>query len=285
MSEISGGGTWGDPGPSEEAAPASPTGGQDSPSPPVEPARGSIPTSPGLGSGAYPASPGDRGGGYPPPPPGQWGSPPWGWNDPNPYWAPPRSGPPAGPGSSARTVLVLIGAIVLIVVGVGIGHGLWHQVSSLRPSFSAVGGSSPPTSGGSGSGAPSDISAIASKVDPGLVDINTTLSYQDEQAAGTGMVLTPTGEVLTNNHVIVGATSISVTDVGNGQTYSASVVGYDITQDLAVLQLRGASGLQTVSIGNSSTVSVGESVVGIGNAGGTGGTPSSAGGAVTALNQ
>jgi S1-C subfamily serine protease len=99
------------------------------------------------------------------------------------------------------------------------------------------------------------------------------------------MVLTSSGEVLTNNHVIVGATSISVTDVGNGQTYGASVVGYDITRDLAVLQLHGASGLQTVSIGDSSSVSVGESVVGIGNAGGTGGTPSSAGGSVTALNQ
>jgi S1-C subfamily serine protease len=99
------------------------------------------------------------------------------------------------------------------------------------------------------------------------------------------MVLTSSGEVLTNNHVIAGATSISVTDVGNGQTYSATVVGYDITRDLAVLQLHGASGLQTVSIGNSSSVSVGESVVGIGNAGGTGGTPSSAGGSVTALDQ
>src|SRR6202034_2972331 len=70
-----------------------------------------------------------------------------------------------------------------------------------------------------------------------------------------------------------------------GQTYSATVVGYDNSQDLAVLQLHDASGLQTVSIGNSSNVSVGESVVGIGNAGGTGGTPSSAGGSVTALGQ
>jgi len=99
------------------------------------------------------------------------------------------------------------------------------------------------------------------------------------------MVLTPSGEVLTNNHVIDGATSISVTDIGNGQTYTATVVGYDISHDVAVLQLHGASGLQTVSVGNSSNVSVGESVVGLGNAGGTGGTPSSVGGSVTALNQ
>jgi S1-C subfamily serine protease len=122
-------------------------------------------------------------------------------------------------------------------------------------------------------------------VDPGLVDINTTLGYQQVQAAGTGIVLTSSGEILTNNHVIDGATTISVTDVGNGQTYSASVVGYDRTNDIAVLQLHGASGLQTATIGNSSNVSVGEDIVGIGNAGGTGGTPSAAGGTVTALNQ
>jgi S1-C subfamily serine protease len=99
------------------------------------------------------------------------------------------------------------------------------------------------------------------------------------------MVLTSSGEVLTNNHVIDGATSISVTDIGNGRTYSASVVGYDRTDDVAVLQLHGASGLHTVSIGNSSNVAVGDAVVGIGNAGGTGGTPSVAAGSITALDQ
>jgi S1-C subfamily serine protease len=121
-------------------------------------------------------------------------------------------------------------------------------------------------------------------VDPGLVDINTNLSYQDEQAAGTGMVLTPSGEILTNNHVIDGATSISVTDVGNGKTYSAKVVGYDRTGDVAVIKLVGASGLQTVTT-SSGTAAVGQAIVGVGNAGGTGGTPSAAGGSVTALDQ
>jgi S1-C subfamily serine protease len=122
-------------------------------------------------------------------------------------------------------------------------------------------------------------------VTPGLVDINLTLGYQSEEAAGTGMVLTSNGEILTNNHVIDGATSISVTDLANSKTYQANVVGYDSTQDIAVLQLVNASGLQTVSLGSSSSLSVGEAVVGIGNAGGAGGTPSAAGGAITALNQ
>ena len=122
---------------------------------------------------------------------------------------------------------------------------------------------------------------IASKVNPGLVDVVSTLGYQNGEAAGTGMVLTSTGEVLTNNHVIDGATSIKVTDVGNGRTYSAKVVGYDKTRDVAVLQLVNASGLQTVSL-SSSGVQAGEKVVALGNAGGKGGTPSVATGKVTA---
>jgi S1-C subfamily serine protease len=117
------------------------------------------------------------------------------------------------------------------------------------------------------------------------VDINVTLSYQQESAAGTGQVLTSSGLVLTNNHVIDGATTISAVDIGNGRTYTATVVGYDRTGDLAVIQLHGASGLGTVSIGDSSKVTVGQPIVAIGNAGGVGGTPSVAAGTVTTLNQ
>jgi len=124
---------------------------------------------------------------------------------------------------------------------------------------------------------------IAAQTDPGLVDIVSTLGYQQAQAAGTGLVLTSSGEVLTNNHVINGATSISVTDIGNGRTYQAKVVGYDQTRDVAVLQLQGASGLQTVNLGNSSTVAVGQKVVALGNAEGKGGTPSVAVGKITGL--
>jgi len=127
-------------------------------------------------------------------------------------------------------------------------------------------------------------SQIEAKVDPALVDVVSTLGYQRGTAAGTGMVLTSSGEVLTNNHVIAGATAIKVTDVGNGRTYTAKVVGYDKTQDVAVLQLVGASGLQTVSV-SSASAQAGQTVVALGNAGGTGGTPSVATGKVTAVNQ
>ena len=126
-------------------------------------------------------------------------------------------------------------------------------------------------------------SQVAARVDPGLVDVVTTLGYQQAQAAGTGLVLTPSGEVLTNNHVIKGATSISVTDIGNGRTYQATVTGYDQSRDIAVLQLRGASGLTTAPLGNSASAAVGQKVVALGNAGGKGGTPSVAVGKIASL--
>jgi S1-C subfamily serine protease len=124
---------------------------------------------------------------------------------------------------------------------------------------------------------------IASQTDPALADVMTTLGYQHASAAGTGMVLTSDGEVLTNNHVVAGATSIKVRDVGNGRTYTAKVVGYSDSNDVAVLQLSGASGLRTVKTGDSGAVAVGHRVVALGNAEGKNGTPSVATGTVTAL--
>jgi len=125
----------------------------------------------------------------------------------------------------------------------------------------------------------------AASIDDGIVDVTTNLGYQDAAAAGTGMVLTSSGEVLTNNHVIRGATTIRVTDPSTGRKYSATVVGYDLAADVAVLKLSNASGLKTVSLGDSSKVKIGEAVTALGNAGGAGGTPSAATGTVTALGQ
>jgi S1-C subfamily serine protease len=154
-------------------------------------------------------------------------------------------------------------------------------VAPSQPSFSPNQLSTPTD----GAGAPANQSAIAAKVEPGLVDINTNLGYQGAQAAGTGMILTSSGEVLTNNHVIDGATSITVQLVGGGRTYKATVVGTDPTDDIAVLQLQGASGLKTAPLALSAKVSPGDAVVAIGNAGGVGGTPSVVGGQVQAVGQ
>jgi S1-C subfamily serine protease len=201
-----------------------------------------------------------------------------------PYDTPPPPAPQRRVRRLRTGALAGTAAAVALVAGLGLGHVAWSTGS---PSVAATGtsGSTTPAKGSASSNSgTTDVSSIAAKVDPGLVDIDTTLGYDDEEAAGTGIVLTSNGEILTNNHVIDGATTISVTDVGNGRAYSASVVGYDTTKDVAVLQLHDASGLQTASL-DTSTVSIGETVVGIGNAGGTGGTPSAAGGTVTALDQ
>jgi S1-C subfamily serine protease len=110
----------------------------------------------------------------------------------------------------------------------------------------------------------------ATPIGTGVVVIETNLAYQGGQAAGTGMVLTSSGEILTNNHVIRGATDIKVHVPSTGRSYAAEVVGYDFTDDVAVLQASGAADLKTASLGSSSSVDVGQPVQAVGNAGGTG---------------
>jgi S1-C subfamily serine protease len=104
----------------------------------------------------------------------------------------------------------------------------------------------------------------------GVVVIDTNLGYQDGRAAGTGMVLTSSGVVLTNNHVIRDATAIRVVVPATGRSFTAKVVGYDASDDVAVLQAGGASNLKTIPLGDSATLDAGQSVKAIGNAGGTG---------------
>ena len=131
--------------------------------------------------------------------------------------------------------------------------------------------------------APLDQSALLGTVVPGLVDINTTLGYQGAVGAGAGIVLDPSGEVLTNNHVIEGATEINAVSLANGRSYPVDVIGFDRASDIALIRLRGAQGLPTAMLGSSSSLAVGEPIAAIGNADGAGGTPSFAPGNVTQL--
>jgi len=142
---------------------------------------------------------------------------------------------------------------------------------------------SPPPTGGGGQVAGGE-QQVVNKVQPGLVVIDTTLQYDSEAAAGTGMVINPDGLVLTNNHVIEAATKISATVLATGRTYAARVVGYDKTGDVALIRLQGASGLRTVPLGNSSSVRTGAAVVALGNAAGQG-TIVPAAGQVTGLDK
>jgi S1-C subfamily serine protease len=199
------------------------------------------------------------------------------------------------------SITTAVSVFVLVLASTSFGIYIGHDVFKphAKPSPSASSGSNSPfgnfgnfqPSAPTPSQSPANTKAsaaaakIAKSVDPGLVDIDTNLSYQGAAAAGTGMILTSNGLVLTNNHVIDGATSITARDIATKQVYTATVVGYDATRDVALIKLKDASGLKTVSIGNSNKLSVGEKIVGIGNAGGVGGTPSNAAGKIVALNQ
>ena len=246
----------------EEAPPAPPHAPAPSYPPPTwAPAGTTAPTHPYQG-GQPP-----YGGGW------HWGAP---GQPPQYQWGGGPAQPPRPTGRAVVAVMIAVGVLVAAVLGGVVGRDLSQSqpvISQSSPSPTSI-----------PSGAPSNAAAIASQVDPGLVDINTIISAESVEGAGTGMVLTSTGEILTNNHVIEDANKISVTDIGNGKTYDANVVGYDRTQDVAVIQLVGASGLVTVTAASSSA-SEGDGVVAIGNAEGTGGTPSYAPGTVVATDQ
>jgi S1-C subfamily serine protease len=128
-----------------------------------------------------------------------------------------------------------------------------------------------------------DAQTIADKVNPAVASITNSLADGQGQAAGTGMVLTPSGEVITNNHVIQNAGSIRVRIGGTGRSHSAQVLGYNVREDIALLKVDGVSDLKTVMPDTSP--SVGESVVALGNGGGRGNTADPTTGSVTAVGE
>ncbi|WP_083404568.1 MULTISPECIES: S1C family serine protease [unclassified Curtobacterium] len=141
------------------------------------------------------------------------------------------------------------------------------------------------TDGGTGTGTQSPATAASAAQKKGVVTINTIIGYDaSSQAAGTGMVLSSDGTVLTNNHVVQGATSITVTDETTGKEYQADVVGTDATHDVAVLKLEGASGLSAVTLDDDGEPATGDTVTDVGNAEGTGDLVA-AEGTVTATDQ
>lgn len=139
------------------------------------------------------------------------------------------------------------------------------------------------TQAGAQSSGGADAQAIAAKVNPAVVSITNTLAGGQGQAAGTGMVITPSGEVITNNHVIQNAGSIRVRIGGTGRSHSAEVLGYNVREDIALLKVDGVSDLKTVTTDTSP--SVGESVVALGNGGGRGDTAEPTTGSVTAVGE
>ena len=115
---------------------------------------------------------------------------------------------------------------------------------------------------------------------PAIVEISATSAAGE--ATGSGVVITADGEIVTNNHVISGAPR-SRCRLSTGKTYTAEVVGTDPDKDLALIKLQGASGLKTATLGDSSSVKVGDQVVAIGSPEGLTGTVTS--GIVSALDR
>lgn len=184
--------------------------------------------------------------------------------------APPPTPPPA-PGPTRNGVapkwLAAVAAVSLIGGGVaGAVGGRLTDNGSPRSASSSVASAN----NGSVITTTSDVQAILAKVQPGVVYIHTQASrggrFFPTQGAGTGVVLTADGEVLTNAHVVAGATSIKVNLAGETQARDATLVAADSGNDLALLKITGASNLKTVELGNSGDLRVGDDVVAIGNA-------------------
>ena len=229
------------------------------------------------------------------------------WSYPSPWMVPERripapvGPPPPPPGAhgpnrlTAALVLALVLAMATAAWAVIDRWDISFSKPSLTESPAPRPSADPARPGGRSNGrpfrqAPSgsapdiDVNAVAAKVQPALVDIYTQLS-SGLSGAGTGVILSPDGTVLTNNHVIEGSTSISVEHVATGRRYTAVVVGVVPSEDIAVLQLQEAALLPTIPLGKSSSVDVGDPIVALGNAGGVGGAPHTVSGTVQALNQ
>jgi S1-C subfamily serine protease len=209
------------------------------------------------------------------------------------YGQPPR--PPRRRGLTTAITYIAVAAIAAAAGGLVVAFA---NTGSQQPSASSPGGAFGNGSGNNpfgGSGnqsspganiSQSTLRKVEGAVEPGLVVITSNLKYNGNgaAAAATGMVISQSGLVLTNNHVINGTTGLVATVVATNRRYQAKWLGYDKSSDVAVIKLVDAGGLTTVPIGDSGTVKVGNGVIGMGNAGGTG-SISSVPGTITALDQ
>lgn len=200
--------------------------------------------------------------GFPPPPP----------YDPG---APAVAGAASAPHRKVRRPVALFAAVALAAGVIGGGAGALignatHDSGSTTTASAAV----------NASVVDGSVSSVAKAVSPSVVEINATSSAG--KSTGAGVIITSGGEIITNNHVISGANSVSVT-YSNGKTASATVVGADPAKDLALIKVQGASGLPAATLGDSSTIAVGDQVVAIGSPEGLTGTVTS--GIVSSLNR
>ncbi|MBL1075772.1 trypsin-like peptidase domain-containing protein [Nocardia sp. 2] len=185
----------------------------------------------------------------------------------------PNAPGPRREGRGGRLLALLFAALLGVTAFLGYNGDLARW--SLRDDYLSYTLIAPPLP-------PLDTALVAGVVEPTLVNINSTVRPFGLGAAGSGIVLTAQGQVLTSHHVIKGAESVTVSDIGTGQTYPARVLGYDSGADIALLELSGADALPAARLGTSSILRLGDEVLAIGNAGGTG-SPTAVGGEITGL--
>lgn len=193
-------------------------------------------------------------------------------------WADAPATAPAAPQGHARAKrpVALLAAVALAaaVVGGGTAAAVQQMLGKANGTGTGVNGS---TISQSNNGT---VSGVAENVSPSVVRIDTRTS--SGQGTGSGIVITADGEIVTNNHVIDGASQIQVT-MSDGKKYTAKIVGTDPDKDLALIKLEGASGLKPAGLGNSDNIKIGDEVVAIGSPDGLTGTVTS--GIVSALNR
>lgn len=166
---------------------------------------------------------------------------------------------------SRITLIPLLVAVLGIVLGTG-GLALLRKFTPVQPTTLAA-------ARGNSEKALSR-QAISARIEPSVVDVTATLTYDDETASGTGFVVdAKTAYILTNNHVIRDATEVSVTVPATGQSYQAQIVGADVPADIAVLEIKPVPGLTQAPIGDSAALSTGSRVISFGNQAGAGGSP------------
>ncbi|MDQ1037168.1 putative serine protease PepD [Streptomyces sp. V3I8] len=190
----------------------------------------------------------------------------------------PVSAAPAAPRKRAKGPLALLAAVAIAAAAVGGGTAYAFQELTGNDTAAAGSGTSTSVVAASRKGT---VAGVAEAVSPSIVEISATSNAGS--STGSGVVVTTGGEIITNNHVISGASQIKV-QLHNGKSYTASVVGTDSKKDLALIELKDApSGLTPATLGDSDAVKVGDEVVAIGSPEGLTGTVTS--GIVSALDR